>query len=44
MVIKTSEMSYIPSRGYRDNWRTEDSDVGNQEVDLDMMVTTRIHR
>lgn len=44
LLIKTSEMSYIPSRGYRDNWRTEDSEVGNQEVDLDMMVTTRIHR
>ena len=37
-------MSYIPSRGFRDNWRTEVSEESNTEEDLDMMPHTRIHR
>lgn len=37
-------MSYIPSRAYRDNWRSKASEERDLEEDLDMMVTTRVHR
>ena len=37
-------MSYIPSRGYRDNWRRMVSEERDLEEDLDMMITTRVHR
>ena len=37
-------MSYIPSRGYRDNWRSKVSEEKDLQEDLDMMVTTRVHR
>lgn len=37
-------MSYIPSRGYRDNWRSKVSEEKDLQEDLDMMITTRVHR
>ena len=35
-------MSYIPSRGYRDNWRTQGDEEEAEAEEVE--VTTKIHR